>query len=187
MTSSNTEWTLFRWSISFDRSIRPSAREPSIARQCTRIPTFEKLALVLQKSTQSDVNGHCNGNGDSVKHTQKMQKIFQSLTTDLPISSRQPMAAPEELQVLLTGSTGSLGSYLLRELLYNPKVVKVYCLNRGADAAQRQEKSFAEKWLPRAGLSTRAEFIQCNLSQPYLGLPPFSYHKLLENVTHVVT
>ena len=149
-------------------------------------PNIEQLARVLQKSTQSRVNGHCNGNSDSMKHTEKMQKIFQSLTTDLPISSRQPMPAPKELHILLTGSTGSLGSYLLRELLYNPKVVKVYCLNRGADAAQKQEKSFAEKWLPKAGLSTRTEFMQCNLSRPYLGLAPFDYHKLLENVTHVV-
>jgi len=88
--------------------------------------------------------------------------------------------------VLLTGSTGSLGSYLLRELLYDPNVAKVYCLNRATDAAEKQEKSFDEKWLPKAGLNTRTEFIQCNMSQPYLGLAPFSYHKLLERVTHVV-
>lgn len=149
-------------------------------------PSIKQLALMLHNLTQPRLNGHTNGISDNMKRTEKMQKLFKSLTTDLPISSRPPMPASEELHVLLTGSTGSLGSYLLRELLYNPKVAKVYCLNRAPDAAEKQEKSFAEKWLPKAGLNTRTEFIQCNLSQPYLGLPPFFYHKLLERVTHVV-
>ncbi len=149
-------------------------------------PSIKRLAHVLQHMTQPRVNGHSNGVSDDTKRTEKMQKLFHSLTTDLPITSRPPTSASEEVHVLLTGSTGSLGSYLLRELLYNPKVIKVYCLNRSADAAERQEKSFAEKWLPKAGLNTHTEFIQCNLSQPYLGLQPYTYHKLLEGVTHIV-
>jgi len=42
--------------------------------------------------------------------------------------------------VLLTGSTGALGSYLLSSLAENPDVSRVYALNRGSDQSSLLER-----------------------------------------------
>ncbi|KAJ5279405.1 hypothetical protein N7478_004777 [Penicillium angulare] len=53
----------------------------------------------------------------------------------------------ESHAVLLTGSTRSLGVYLLSELLCDLTVTKIYCLNRSVDAGERQLQSLQEKGL----------------------------------------
>ncbi|KAM7208391.1 putative peptide synthetase [Naviculisporaceae sp. PSN 640] len=63
-----------------------------------------------------------------------------------------PVAAVTEepikgYKVLLTGSTGSLGTHLLHSLLQEPLVSHIYCLNRSPDAAKRQTESFRERHL----------------------------------------
>ena len=51
--------------------------------------------------------------------------------------------------VLLTGSTGNLGTYLLLNLLGDPRVNRVYTLDRAGTTAviERQSASFADKGL----------------------------------------
>ncbi|OJJ47403.1 hypothetical protein ASPZODRAFT_16084 [Penicilliopsis zonata CBS 506.65] len=92
------------------------------------------------------------------------------------------------LVVALTGSTGELGSHLLHQLLHNPAVSHVYCLNRTADARQRQVASFREKGLPQNWLSdaSRVQFYQVKLDQDHLGLSNVQYEYLRQNVHLVI-
>ncbi|KAJ6011704.1 hypothetical protein N7499_013320 [Penicillium canescens] len=89
--------------------------------------------------------------------------------------------------VILTGSTGSLGSYLLYELLRDHSVSKIYCLNRSIDAASRQLQSLHEK-----GLATfdhfprRLEFLQAQLGEERLGLDEAKYEVLLREVDTII-
>ncbi|GLA90361.1 putative NRPS-like protein biosynthetic cluster [Aspergillus tubingensis] len=46
--------------------------------------------------------------------------------------------SPVKHTVILTGSTGQLGTYILDALLRDPSVAHVHCLNRGDDANERQ-------------------------------------------------
>ncbi|RAH43033.1 NRPS-like enzyme [Aspergillus brunneoviolaceus CBS 621.78] len=90
--------------------------------------------------------------------------------------------------VMLTGSTGELGSYLLHELLQDPTVMRIYCLNRSADAQARQlvqfqEKRLADGWLQE---TSRVHFWQADLSQENLGLTSDAYRHLRERVDVVV-
>ncbi|RAH82016.1 NRPS-like enzyme [Aspergillus japonicus CBS 114.51] len=90
--------------------------------------------------------------------------------------------------VLLTGSTGELGSYLLHELLQDPTVMQIFCLNRTADAQARQlaqfrGKDLADGWLQE---TSRVHFWQADLSQENLGLTSDAYHHLHEQVDVVV-
>lgn len=67
---------------------------------------------------------------------------------------RQPVYAScgqssEPIAVLLTGSTGNLGSQILAVLLADPKIGKVYTLNRPVpNSPDRQAKSFQDRGLP---------------------------------------
>ncbi|KAL8853057.1 MAG: hypothetical protein Q9221_002087 [Calogaya cf. arnoldii] len=87
--------------------------------------------------------------------------------------------------VVLTGSTGSLGSYLLDTLIADPTVSKIYCLNRSTESSHRQEASQKHK-----GLSTdfqKVLFLQCNPSQSHLGLDEKTeYETLLKEITDII-
>jgi acyl-CoA synthetase (AMP-forming)/AMP-acid ligase II/acyl carrier protein len=90
-------------------------------------------------------------------------------------------------RVILTGSTGELGSFLLDRLLRDPSITQITCLNRSADAAERQLQSFRQKQLSSFWLTdtTRVTFKQAKLHEPHLGLDPDTY-KRLEKDTSVI-
>lgn len=89
--------------------------------------------------------------------------------------------------VILTGSTGSLGAYLLHELLRDMSVSKIYCLNRSPDAASRQLKSMQEKGLGAyKQFPRRVEFLQAEFNEERLGLDDEKYGNLLEEVDTII-
>lgn len=96
-----------------------------------------------------------------------MHKYTNSLPEHLPILSSIP---PETRTILLTGSTGSLGSSLLANLLFDSRITKIYCLNRSKNAADRHEADFERRNLELSVLQTKAEFLQVDLSHPDFGL-----------------
>lgn len=82
------------------------------------------------------------------------------------------------LRVALTGSTGELGSYLLHELLQNPNIDKIYCLNRSGDAAAHQLASLQKKQLSSAiwlSQTDRVNFYHVNLEEEKLGISLETY------------
>lgn len=117
--------------------------------------------------------------------TQRMQRLFDKYCVNLPVASKAPRPSQnEKAVVLLTGSTGFLGSHLLDRLSVCPFVSTVYCLNRGGDARERQTKSHEGNGLPAR--FENVKFLGCNLSQPLLGLDTTSYMELLTKVTHII-
>lgn len=116
---------------------------------------------------------------------QRMQRLFDKYFVDLPVA--EIAISPSQNQnfvVLLTGSTGSLGSHLLDRLSISPSVSTIYCLNRGRDVAERQAKSHQGKGLPTR--FEKVKFLGCDFSRPLLGLDKVSYVDLLTNVTHII-
>ena len=86
--------------------------------------------------------------------------------------------------VLLTGSTGSLGSYLLDKMTRNPRIDRVICLNRPGSDANRQYGIQSSR-----GLHTdfaRIEFLETDLSQEDFGLNSETYASLKDRATHIV-
>lgn len=93
----------------------------------------------------------------------------------------------ESHAVILTGSTGSLGTYLLYELLRDLSVSKIYCLNRSSDAASRQLKSLQEKGLERfETFPPRVEFLEAKFGSERLGLDEGKYAILLQEVDTII-
>ncbi|KAI1125544.1 hypothetical protein F5Y10DRAFT_294522 [Nemania abortiva] len=89
--------------------------------------------------------------------------------------------------VVLTGSTGSIGSYILASLIARKDVKKIFCLNRGSDAPLKQAASFKSRGLPDMGADTsRVVFLQAALHEQHLGLPKDVYATLLHETTTIV-
>ncbi|KAK2463766.1 hypothetical protein APHAL10511_004204 [Amanita phalloides] len=90
--------------------------------------------------------------------------------------------------VLLTGSTGSLGCYLLARLAQDPVVNTVICLNRSA-SIDLKARQLAQLQKHRVVLSKRdwakVVLYECNLSRENLGLGKKVTRRLL-SVTHIV-
>jgi thioester reductase-like protein len=116
---------------------------------------------------------------------QKMKKLYELHTSSLPVSARPVVSHPsDEHVVLLTGSTGSLGSYILDSLLADSRISSIFCLNRGTKTLERQQKSQASKGLQT--ISDRVKCLDADISKPYFGLPTHQYRDLLSKVTTVI-
>lgn len=95
--------------------------------------------------------------------------------------------------VLLTGTTGALGSHLLEALLYDPSVSKVYALNRRDASGSRsvyirQTASFKERNLDYAALnSEKIELLEGDFDEDKLGLEDdLLYDEIRTSVTSII-
>ncbi|KAI1414556.1 acetyl-CoA synthetase-like protein [Hypoxylon sp. FL1857] len=92
--------------------------------------------------------------------------------------------------VILTGTTGSLGTYLLAALQAQPetRIRRIFCLNRAADASARQAAALKSRGLPPAQeQSGRVVFLTVrDFGAPHLGLAPADYDVLLDEATAVI-
>lgn len=111
--------------------------------------------------------------------------LVEKYTQDLPASvPNKPGPAEKGQVIIITGTTGALGSYLLDFALKSPNIMKVICFNRGFDSQHRQIEASTSR-----GLSTdfsRAEFLQVDLSEPDLGLTPEVKGRLLNEVDRII-
>ncbi|KAL8964309.1 MAG: hypothetical protein Q9183_004537, partial [Haloplaca sp. 2 TL-2023] len=118
--------------------------------------------------------------------SERVQALFQQYASGLG-SSTQPSEpiSTKRMIVILTGSTGSLGSYLLEALCRSQNVSHVICLNRSATAAEKHQQTGSKRGLTPIN-PERVEFLQADLSKPQMGLNPAVYERLRTTVTHVI-
>ena len=93
--------------------------------------------------------------------------------------------AKHNFNVVLSGSTGSLGSYLLDCLLASPRVSKVICLNRGTNSEERQKtvnisRSLNHDW------NGRVTFLGIELGKPRLGLDEDKYELIVNEASVII-
>ena len=101
-----------------------------------------------------------------------IRAMLKSYTEHLPrpVYTKDGKAS-ERIVVLLTGSTGSVGSHVLAALLAEPKVEKVYVLNRNSEVAKLEE-AFLERGLPLELLDKKEKLVPLkgDVTQERLGL-----------------
>ena len=88
--------------------------------------------------------------------------------------------------VILTGSTGSMGSYMLDVLVNDPNVSHIYCLNRAKDGEKRQEQSSESRGLPASWQMRAVHFLHADLSEPHFGLDDRHYNELLQHTSYII-
>ncbi|XP_044714454.1 male sterility protein [Hirsutella rhossiliensis] len=87
--------------------------------------------------------------------------------------------------VLLTGTTGSLGAYMLDMMCSSPQVKKIVALNRGSDGGRSRQPGVSGE----RGLSqdfSKVEFVQADLSKPRLGVEEKMYNNLLHEADRII-
>ncbi|MEV7187397.1 thioester reductase domain-containing protein [Kitasatospora sp. NPDC093102] len=109
------------------------------------------------------------------------------LAADISPADEVIRVAHDPRDVLLTGATGFLGAYLLRDLLRTTRAT-VHCLVRGADEADawarlRKNLEWYEFW---DGIDTdRLSVVVGDLARPLLGLAPERFDALARSVDSV--
>lgn len=143
-------------------------------------PTIQRLSsaiAALVDPSAAIVHGKVN-----------IKDLIAKYSADLPASkfANKPTST-SDFVVLLTGSTGSLGAHVLVALLEDPKVAKVYTLNRGSDVAERQRLSFVDKDLPTDLLASK-KLVQltADLSRDDLGLESAVLNEIKSSATHFI-
>ncbi|KAL7278804.1 hypothetical protein ACG7TL_007815 [Trametes sanguinea] len=99
---------------------------------------------------------------------------------------------PSGETIVLTGSTGRVGSHILSQLLQKPEVVRVHALNReptgeAANLTERQRKAFQTWGLDSDLLSSeKLSFHPTDLDKPKFGLSEETYAEIQRTVTAIL-
>lgn len=175
--------------------VRAMNREPNVANPPQLLftakiiytnPTIRMLAKVCAATQHSSWKSQ-DCEADMKTNASELERLISKYTWNMPITCRPPISiSSEPIHVLLTGSSGSLGSYLVDKLLRCPKVAHIYCLNRSPDSEKRQRETNKIRGLSSVWSTERITFFQSDLSQEYLGLQLKEYRALLGKVTHVL-
>lgn len=96
-----------------------------------------------------------------------------------------PRRSSRKLCVAVSGTTGSLGSYILEALLRDNNIHKIYCLNRSSDAPNRQQQIFKARGKV-LDLGFKVQFLTVQFGQNRFGLDEADYEQLRENVDAVL-
>lgn len=150
-------------------------------------PTPRRLASYIMERI---VKGANNGGADNetVEQQKAMSILYSKYTKDLPVAPKgRPEARGTKQTVLLTGSTGMLGSYMLHFLVQNPNVQKIICLNRAEDGgAKQQAKAMTERGLDATYGGGKAEFHRMDVARSDLGLSKDVYARMLKEADRII-
>lgn len=107
-------------------------------------------------------------------------------TEPVPLVTQPLPPRPERChaQVLLTGSTGFFGGFLLDEILRQTDS-RVHCLVRAASTAEghrRIESALAGRGWAAADVARRVSVLAGDLAQPHLGLDDGTYRRLCQQI-----
>lgn len=125
-------------------------------------------------------------NGEAPSRRERIDGIVAKYTKSLPRRDhvRNMCRDSDTLTVILTGSTGSLGSYLLDSLRSNPSVVKVYCLTRDG-SRETQAQALQNRGLDPA-IPDKVEVVQTSLGEHHLGIEDTKYQEMLQSVNTII-
>ncbi|GAM37529.1 hypothetical protein TCE0_024f07522 [Talaromyces pinophilus] len=168
--------------LGLSSSIAPSLvyKHPSVELLAKEILQLENPAGQRKENTEQD---RMETMGTLLKHYE--QQVDQLISSEN--SSNKMKANGEAPQVIvLTGSTGAIGSHLLQELLSNKDVVHIYCLNRSPDSKLVQINRNRQRHLPYDFPSDRVTFLTVDLTKPSFGLEIEVYNRLVETTTQII-
>ncbi|KAJ3557049.1 hypothetical protein NM688_g1689 [Phlebia brevispora] len=146
-------------------------------------PTIQRLAAAVTSIVSTKAAG---------SHTAYQARLIEDFvvkyTANLPFVPQQAEVPKQNIIVFLTGSTGSVGSYLLASLLSDPRVAMVYAFNRPSKSStNRQSASFEDRGLD-SGLLNGIKYVPVtgDLSDDNFGLSKEVLEQIASSVTHVV-
>ncbi|KAI0450477.1 hypothetical protein F5B21DRAFT_528887 [Xylaria acuta] len=157
------------------RIMRKALRRPTLALSTVyQNPTAKQLATA--------VLFNLDDGSDDQKVLEQLIATYRGPLQRIPEVTDTLSKEGEEgpVDVLLTGSTGTLGTSILHALLGRPGVGHVFCLNRSADGGRAaQLERFTASNLGTGALDhNRVTLLQADLTDPTLGLGEETYTAL---------
>jgi len=130
----------------------------------------------LSQALMQLITGQCPST-ESDNEDATLQSILDSYTSRLADLERTDV-------IVLTGSTGSLGSYFLDSLIRNRSFAKIICLNRRGGTCEKQREIHRSRGLTED--FSDVQFLEAKLADAKLGLTNEQYSTLTDEVTHVL-
>lgn len=149
---------------------------PVTSKTIYQSPSPSSLATALLES----VHGCPESNPDMVKDSE-MSQLLESFSRKIETLASPPCNSQT---VVLTGSTGSLGSYILDRLVRSARVAQVICLNRARGGAERQTASHNSRGLTTD--FTKVLFLGTDFAKDGLGLDKDVCQRLAAKTTHII-
>jgi thioester reductase-like protein len=163
--------------VQVHRELRDLLKREFPIAEIFKTPTISAVAEYLEKAPADSGSESRNAGADIDLSREAV--LDPVIVAAVPANGAGPPSA-----VLLTGATGFLGGYLLRELLIQTKA-DVYCLVRARDTedAQARLAAKAESWsLPDASIFARIIPVVGDLQEPLFGLSGDDYDTLARRV-----
>ncbi|KAF4632064.1 hypothetical protein G7Y89_g6066 [Cudoniella acicularis] len=159
-------------------------------------PDISKLTTTILHLA-GDQNGITNtkkpASNSRVQHMEAILDKFQKYLPEVGIQKVGTRVKDDHIHtkgwsVILTGTTGSLGSHLLAtfEAMPDSIVSRIYCFNRSKDGRAKQEKASSARGLNTKWSSERIQFFQTDFLHETFGLPPKVFAKLLDEATAII-
>ncbi|THU99130.1 acetyl-CoA synthetase-like protein [Dendrothele bispora CBS 962.96] len=150
-------------------------------------PTPRKLGVYISNLAE----GKSSDGMDTESRIRQMEALSQKYSTNFPRhdNTTNEAATGTSEVVLITGTTGYLGSHILAHLLDSDSFAKVYALNRASSngLAAKQEMSFIERGFDTALLrSSKLVMLESDLGKEFLGLSRDMYNTIQTEVTLIV-
>lgn len=146
-------------------------------------PTLSNLAKYLSSFV------HSFEQQPDLRMADQISAMVSKYSLQLGSQEEQENTVREKETILLTGSTGSLGSNILARLLEDFRVQKVWALVRGEvkEAIERQRTAFSKQGLDSSLLdSGKVTFLAGNLTLGNLGLEGEIFEEVYLHSLHVI-
>ncbi|KAJ7063875.1 putative aminoadipate reductase [Mycena amicta] len=154
-------------------------------------PSIQKLARAIEALLSAEksavIDRQAAIEAMIAKYSQGLEESASALAA-APEPARTPRSCGGEI-ILLTGSTGGLGSHILDILLRHPSVERVYAFNRPGrtPVSQRQLAEFNNRALDTELLkSSKLVYLEGDSGRADLGISAELYSKLRETVTVIM-
>ncbi|KAG6326171.1 hypothetical protein ID866_12918, partial [Astraeus odoratus] len=147
--------------------------------------------VIFSNSTLRLLSNHLvnliSGNTTELDPKAEIERMIEKYSTGLRIQGRVQNG---EHVILMTGSTGALGSYMLESLLQRKDVARIYVLNRQSKtttAQERQRSTFVDRGLNCQFLDLeKLVYIDGDTSREDLGLDSKLFEEIRDAVTVII-
>lgn len=136
-------------------------------------PTIAKLAIVLTRTgkVENNINLH--------------EEVKNAFPSSIQPKSEFDYSKKRDIKnILLTGSTGFLGAFLLKDLILYYPTAKIYCLVRGEMVRVIENMKFYDLW--ENHFIDRIKIVSGHLDRDQFGLPDAEYEQLAQRIDLIV-
>lgn len=145
-------------------------------------PTISRLVLSLQHVLDPSLQP-----SQDIRTLTRLEDTVSRFTANLPPSTpTDSNMSDDKYDIVLTGSTGTLGLRLLGSLSQSSRITRIHCLVRSSRSISDYESMLADYGLEWHDLRQKVEIIRIDFSKDRLGLDDPTYAMLLTSVNLIV-